>query len=334
MNPPSPARAVTIKLLGLLVLLLFACAVRLDVGSSAVGWPAGENASQLIEARSHRMWSGVIVGAALALSGVSLQALLRNPLAEPYILGLSSGAAMGVMLQMLVMWSLQTALFGYQYGAVLGALSSMAAVYVAGRKRGVVDPLGLLLTGVVLSTINGALIMFFQYMAGPGGLRDDLTRWMMGYISEGIGGQTVSFMGIGTMAIALLLFSQGRAMDVATLSESEAMSLGVNIHRLRQLLFASASILTAGAVVLAGPVSFVGLICPHLARLILGPGHRPLLIGSALLGAALIVLADSMSSLLALKFGVGLMPIGIFTAILGGPVFLWMLRPQIGRGTE
>ena len=137
-------------------------------------------------------------------------------------------------------------------------------------------------------------------------------------------------VGVTLVGFAVLTRS-ARAMDVASLSDAEAMSLGVRLNRLRTVLFLAATVLAAGAVVLAGPIAFVGLIAPHLARLALGPRHGPLLIGAALIGAGLVVAADTVSALLALKLGIGRMPIGIFTAMLGGPAFLWMLRPHLGR---
>lgn len=305
---------------------------RLCIGSSGVGWPSGELASWVLHARLHRLAVAVIVGIALATSGVALQALLRNPLAEPYILGLSTGAAAGVMAQSLVLYFLGIA-FGPGYlGALLGAGLSMLIVFLAGRRRGLIDPLGLLLTGVVLGTINGAIIMLLNYLVGPGGLRDDLARWMMGYLNEGLSWLTIAVITGGVLAAAATLQALARPMDIATLSQAEAHSLGVNLAQMRMLLFLTASVLAAGAVVLAGPIAFVGLISPHIARLLLGPRHRTLLIGSALIGASLIVLADITSSFIALQLGIGMIPIGVFTAMVGGPAFLWMLRPQLGRG--
>lgn len=305
---------------------------RLCIGSSGVGWPSGELASWVLHARLHRLVVAVIVGIALATSGVALQALLRNPLAEPYILGLSTGAAAGVMAQSLVLYFLGIA-FGPGYlGALLGAGLSMLIVFLAGRRRGLIDPLGLLLTGVVLGTINGAIIMLLNYLVGPGGLRDDLARWMMGYLNEGLSWLTIAVITGGVLAAAATLQALARPMDIATLSQAEAHSLGVNLAQMRMLLFLTASVLAAGAVVLAGPIAFVGLISPHIARLLLGPRHRTLLIGSALIGASLIVLADITSSFIALQLGIGMIPIGVFTAMVGGPAFLWMLRPQLGRG--
>jgi len=339
MSETSPNKRASRTMAVLLVMsavLLLAVVARLFIGPNGIGWPDGEHARHIIEDRMMRMLIGLIVGVALSVSGVSLQTLLRNPLAEPYILGLSTGAGAGIMVQSYLYYVMndKVAVGANASGAVMGAAAVMLIVFLAGRRRGVIDPLGLLLTGVVLSTICGALILMMNYLVGPGGIRDDLSRWMMGNLQvPGESQMTVVWaVGLATVGGFSLLVIVSRAMDVATTSDAEAVSLGVNLARLRGLLFAVSSLLAAGAVVLAGPIAFVGLICPHIARLVLGPRHGPLLIGSALLGAALVVTADTTSALLNLWLGIGLMPIGVFTAIVGGPAFLWMLRPQLGRG--
>lgn len=340
------------------MLLVAVAAVRLCLGRP-FGWPQGNLASSfwrlfvsdwasgiwpqwfstpaplsIMDLRLLRVVLAVLVGAALASGGVALQALLRNPLAEPFILGLSSGAAVGVMGQSLLGFFLGVQMGSGQLGAMTGAAAAMLIVWAASRRRGVLDPLGLLLTGVVLSTICGALIMLLNYLVGPGGLRENLSYWMMGYLNEGVSSATVASVTVIVFAGIAFLFSAGRSMDVATFSDTEAQSLGVNVAALRTLLFLVASLLAAGAVVLAGPVAFVGLICPHVLRLVQGPRHGPLVLSSALAGATLILLADSCAVLLDRSLGLGLMPIGIFTAMIGGPLFLWVLRPQLGRGAE
>ncbi|MFA9479681.1 FecCD family ABC transporter permease [Phycisphaerales bacterium AB-hyl4] len=329
------ARRRAIILITLLTALAAVALFRLAVGWSSLGLPAGEDAALIWQIRLYRVAIAATVGAALAVAGVALQTLLRNPLAEPYILGLSTGAAAGVMAQSLLFYYMGIALGASHLGALVGATASMLIVFLASRRHGVLDPLGLLLTGVVLGTINGAIIMLLNYLAGPGGIRDDLMRWMMGYLNESTGGLSLAIVAVVTLVGIASLLAMHRAMDVATLSESEARSLGVPLPGLRTLLFLTASVLAAGAVVLAGPIAFVGLICPHLGRILLGPRHGPLIIASAILGATLIIAADVAAALIALVGpGIGLMPIGIFTAIIGGPVFLWMLRPHLGRGVE
>jgi len=333
---PSDGRRVAV-LLAIAGVLLAVIALRLYVGSSMTGYPDGPLWGYYWAERWHRLWLGLIVGAALAIGGVALQALLRNALAEPFILGLSTGAGAGIMVQWLIVHELAEAagrvaqLPPSHTGALGGAAASMAVVYLASRRRGGLDPLSLLLTGVVLSTINGALIMVFYYLAGPGGVKEDLSRWMMGFLDTGHGSATIVGVGTVTALGLFVLLGHGRAMDAATLSDDEAQSVGVNLPRLRGVLFIAASALAAGAVVLAGPIAFVGLICPHVARLLLGPSHTTLLIASAMLGAALVIAADTAAAFLAQTTGIGVMPIGIFTALIGGPTFLWMLRSPAAR---
>jgi len=327
-TPTSHTRRITI-LVGLGFALIGVMALRMCIGEQ-FGWPSGEFADQIVNIRKLRLVAALIVGAGLAISGVSLQALLRNPLAEPYLLGLSSGAAVGVMVQMLINFKLGRYTGTSHTGALIGALASMSIVYMAGRKRGMIDPLGLLLVGVVLSTINAAIIMLLNYVASPAGLREDLARWMTGYLNETVSWSTIRIIGGLTVAGFFILMGHARAMDAASFSDSEAMSVGVNLTRLRSVLFVSSGVLAAGAVLLAGPIAFVGLVCPHVARLLLGPTHRSLLIGSALIGAILIVSADAAS--VGLDMGQGRLPLGIFTSTIGGLSFLILLRPYLGRG--
>ena len=316
--------------------LLAAITARLLVGSTAIGLPEHAHTDIVMNERVQRAVVAAIVGVALAISGVALQALLRNPLAEPFILGLSTGAGLGILSQGFLAGHLGFVVGPSWLGAVLGTVLTLAVVVVASRRRGVVDRLGLLLVGVVLSTINGAAIMLLNHLAGPGGIRDHLADWMMGLLP--VRGELTRADGVAAavcVAVFAVLFAQGRVMDVATLDDDEAAAIGVNVGRLKTLLLVSASVLTATAVLIAGPIAFVGLIAPHLARVLLGPSHRPLLAGAALLGAALLVAADTASAYYVyLGLPGGRVPVGIFTAVIGGPVFLWLLRPQLGRGME
>lgn len=334
-------------LLTLLAALGATAVLRLHVGET-FGWPEGALGQaiaqlflgewlipikdvklEVMDLRLFRLVAACLVGVALASGGVALQSLLRNPLAEPFILGLSSGAAVGVMAQALISQATDLQVGARHTGALAGALVTMGIVYLVARRKAVLDPLGLLLVGVVLSTINGALLMLLAFLAPPA-LRLQVMNWSLGYIDEGVGSINVLVITLATVAGVAVLYGFGRAMDVASFSDAEAVSLGVNLTRLRTLLFLIASALAAGAVVLAGPIAFVGLICPHITRLLLGPSHRPLLIGAAITGALLILWADMATVWLDLNYG--RMPIGVFTAMLGGPIFLWMLRPFLGRG--
>ncbi|MEE9405361.1 MAG: iron ABC transporter permease [Algisphaera sp.] len=306
--------------------LLAAVLLRLILGSAGVGLPDGETLARVVFGhRVDRVVVGSVVGVALAVAGVALQTLLRNPLAEPFLLGLSTAAALGMVAQWWVAdvmgWHLGA---GYG-GAMVGTLVCMAVVYVAGRRGGMLDPLALLLTGVVIGTINGAAIMLLVKLR-PRLLRDDLANWMMGFLRVDISGWTLGVIAAMTAAGLAWMMMASRALDVATLPPAEATALGAHIPRLRRALFVVSGVLAAGAVVLAGPVAFVGLIAPHLARRLVGPGHAQLVPAAAVLGAVLVIAADTAGAACALVFHVGVIPLGVFTALIGGVSFLGMLR--------
>jgi len=338
-SPPSPARpgrgrSVTV-LLVLLVLLCIVSVLRLVTGET-FGWP-GSN--EVLSLRIDRLLIGLTVGAGLAVAGALLQGLLRNPLASPYILGVSSGAALGVM----VGWMGWLAVIGPvddHLAALGGAAVTLVIVLLLAQKRGRLDPLGLLLVGVIVNAINGAAIMFINYLS-PHGLRGNMALWLLGYFNEDVASEvlyTFGGTGLTTLHLAagatglciIAAVAMGRGLDVASFADDEAHAMGVNLALLRLVMFALAGVMTAAAVVLAGPIGFVGLICPHIVRLAAGPHHRTLLIGSALAGAGLIVGADV--AVKQLDVGQGMMPIGVLTALIGGPVFVILLRPQLGRG--
>ena len=273
---------------------------------------------------------GASVGAGLATSGVLLQALLRNPLASPFILGISAGAGLGVMVALYADHVLDLRVIGpgtEMLPAFAGALAVLGTVYMLAQRRGWLDPVSLVLVGVIVAAICGALIMFLQHLV-PAGLHGEITRWMMGRIPESVPGPTLAVAGGLSVAGVVIATIMGRAMDAATLGDDEARSVGLALGRLRLWMFALAGALTAGAVALCGPIAFVGLIAPHATRLVLGPRHGRLVLGSALVGVALVVGADV--SRQAIDLGGGRMPIGVFTALIGGPALIWLLRS--GRG--
>ncbi|MHB1156206.1 MAG: FecCD family ABC transporter permease [Phycisphaerales bacterium] len=318
-------------LISLGVLLIAVSIARIGVG----GWYGLDALGRsVLNERLRELGMGLSVGAALAVGGTLLQALLRNPLASPYLLGVSSGAALGVVANQLLMYLhvyVSMRLLGDESAAVIGAIASLLVVYALSQKRGTIDPLGLLLVGVIVNAINGAAIMFINYIV-PNGMRGNIALWMMGYLSSSVDWDTLLMVMLITIAAIGVAVWLGRAMDVATFSDAEAHSMGLNLNLLRLGVFGLAGVLTAGSVLLAGPIGFVGLICPHLVRLLLGPRHRLLIVGSAMAGGALVVGAEVVIKLT--NVGQGNMPVGVVMAIIGGPVFLWMLRPQLGRGGD
>jgi iron complex transport system permease protein len=324
---PAADRRTTAVLIGLAVAVGVAVILRLLIGDR-FGWPGWV----VLEIRVQQAVMAMIVGAALSVGGALLQALLRNPLASPYLLGVSSGAAVGVMVsQMLVYYGMAAAIaiVSTPVAAAIGAMGSLIVVYLLSQKRGWVDPLGLVLVGVIVNAINGAAVMFINYLA-PRGMRGDIALWMMGFLNTSVDWWMLLIVAAVTVAIIVFAVFRGHALDLATFSDAEAHSMGINLQRLRLVVFALAGLLTAGTVLLAGPIGFVGLICPHAVRLMIGPRHRSLLIGSALAGAALLLGADVIVQLLVAH--TGQFPIGAVMALIGGPVFLMMLRPQLGRG--
>lgn len=312
-------------------LVVLVCGLRILIdrdpsGGLGLAWPDPSYA----RFRWIPMANGMAAGTALAVSGVLLQALLRNPLASPFILGVSSGAGLGIMAALYVAYATGSTLpefAGSTLPAVLGALMTLGIVYALGQRKGWLDPISLILIGVVVSTICSAGIMFFQHLV-PTGLRGEFITWLMGYIPENT--PLGSLLLVGSLSATGLLAAMlmGRAMDAATLSEDEARSVGLNVGLQRLMMFLLAGVLAAVAVSLVGPIGFVGLIAPRTARLLLGPRHTTLALGAALCGIVILVGADVARQ--ALDFGAGRMPPGVFTALIGGPVFIWLLLT--GRG--
>jgi iron complex transport system permease protein len=284
-------------------------------------WPSAE----VLPFRLAAVASASIVGASLALSGLYLQVLLRNPLASPFVLGLSSGATLAIALSLAasVLLGIAIPAAGSVVPAFLGAMATLGVVSLAGRRRGGLDPLTLVLAGVVVSSLCGALLLLVHHLL-PLGVRGDLIAWTMGRIDERPD-RGVLLTGAVIIGAGLLLgVLAARAMDVAGLGEEEAISVGLSLERLRWMLLVAAGLLAASAVAIAGPIGFVGLIAPHAARLLVGVRHRLVVPATALCGLILLVGADAARQ--PIDFGAGRLPVGVLTALLGGPAFLWLLH--------
>ncbi len=311
----------------LVLLLLGAIAARLLVGDL----PAGM-VSQLLEIRASRVASGVIAGASLALAGALLQSLLRNSLASPDLLGLSSGAGLGVMLAIYAGFQAGYGLadaggggIGATGAAIVASCLTLTLVYTLSRRGFSISPVSLVLMGVIVAIIASALIGLIKHLLPDQGVAAD--RLLVGNLRDDVSVVQLWVTGVLLVAGAVVSIANGRAMDVASVSDEEASSMGVDIARLRVTQFVVAGALTGGAVVLAGPVAFVGLLCPHLVRSLAGPGSRRVLAGSMLLGAITIVLADALiAGVREVHPGLGRLPLGVLTALVGGPIFLLVLR--------
>lgn len=285
----------------------------------------GEGADALIlRSRLSRVALAAIVGAALGVSGAALQALVENPLADPFILGLSGGAAIGAT-SAIALGLGSLGLFGGSLvgiSAFGGALASTALVFALGRVRGRLVPERLLLVGVIFNAFASAVILAIQSLASPD-LLQSLFAWLLGNIGYP---STPALVAGGTaVAVAtLVLTALAPSLNLLSLGELDAHALGLNIPRTRALVFGCSALLVATAVSLCGVIGFVGLIVPHLVRLALGADHRLLVPGSALGGAAFLVVAD-LGARLFFRAANTEPPVGMVTALVGAPLFLHLL---------
>ena len=313
----------------LITLALASLILALLSGSVSIGWsdllatlggaqPELASHNQILELRLTRALGAFATGGLLSLAGALMQVLVRNPLADPYVLGISGGAAVAALLTMLLglggAW-----LTG---SAFAGALFAMLLVFGLARGRGSWTPTRLLLTGVVLAAGWGALISFILAISPDSNMRGMLF-WLMGdlsYVRSSMPALLMLLLGL------LLSWPLGRDLNVLIRGELQAGALGIDSNRIQGILFLLASLLTATAVVQAGSIGFVGLVIPHIMRLIGLTDHRLLLPAAALAGGSLLVLADTLArTILAPQQ----LPVGIITALLGVPLFLYLLRREV-----
>ena len=325
-------RRLVVTLTGFGLLLLAALLIGPLIGSTHISLarvfdrsiPFADNADAQIFfiARLPRVLAAAVVGAALAAAGVVFQALLRNPLATPDTLGVSSGAALGAMLAITFHFNFALAgLAAIPLASFAGSIGALGIVYAlaAARRRGLSTTV-LLLAGVTMTAFFQALILFTQYLAD---FADTFrtVRWLMGTLDVGGYAPILAALPVVLVAFAMLL-SLPRALDLISLGADAAAARGVNVLAAERLALAGASLATGAAVSLAGPVGFIGLVVPHLVRLIVGSDHRLVLPASALFGAAFLIGCDAIARTV---WSAGELPVGIVTALIGGPFFLWLL---------
>lgn len=274
----------------------------------------------LWEVRFPRIVLALFVGAALAVAGAVMQGIFGNPLAEPGTIGVSSGAAVGAAFAFLHGLSFLGG-FTVPLLAFVCGLFTTILVYVLSRSQGRTEVVTLILTGVAVNAVAGALIAFIVFKA-PTQAREQIVFWQMGSFNGSRWEQVAFVVPITVIGIALTLFLT-RGLDLLSLGEKAARHLGVDVERLRLAAMALAALLVSAAVAFVGIIAFVGLVVPHLMRLILGPGHRVLLPACVLGGAVLMTFADLAARTL-IEFAD--LPIGMLTALIGGPYFFYLLR--------
>ncbi len=262
-----------------------------------------------------------LVGAGLSVSGAILQALLRNPLADPYILGVSSGAAIGAIIAIMV--GLGTLSFGLPLASFLGALLTVLIVFYFGRQEGKLHPNTLLLAGVIIGSFLSALIMFFLSISQKEELHT-IIFWLMGDFSFS-NKRAILIILPYILFGGILLYCQSRQLNLILSGEESALHLGVNVARLRLVSYLLASLITAASVSVCGLIGFVGLIIPHSVRLVFGPDHRLLIPACALVGASFLIASDTFARTLLAPVE---LPVGVITAVFGAPFFVYLLRTQ------
>jgi len=272
--------------------------------------------------RLPRVLLGLVIGSSLGISGAALQALFRNPLADPYTLGVSGGGALGASIAIALGWSARINGIPLVFVASFaGAMAAVSLVRVIARAGAVVLPGALLLSGVALNLIAGAGVLTIEYLTDPSSaLR--ILRWLIGSLD------IVGLQPIGRMLfilvpawLALLLFA--RQLNLIAIDEDTAATLGVNVRRCEGIVHILCALIVGVTVAVGGAIGFVGLIVPHAVRMMFGEDLRIVLPGSLLLGAAFLILADALART---ALPSGDLPVGAVTGLLGGPVFLWLLR--------
>ena len=281
----------------------------------------------LWQVRVPRVLLAFMVGGSLAAVGASLQALLRNPLADPYVIGISSGAALGAAVA--ILFGIGLSILGLSvlpFYAFLGALLALLIVYRIALSYGSFSMHTLLLGGVVLNAIFSALILFLTSLADPY-KASGMYAWLMGSLT-GPDFQTVLVLAVYLLLGVAVLVSQASALNLLTLGEEAARSLGVEVERVKRVIFAASALLTGSVVAFSGLIGFVGLIVPHAIRLVFGADHRLLLIASGMVGGTFLMVADTLARTLLSPTEI---PVGVVTALAGGPVFLYLLVQQRRR---
>ena len=333
----TPRKVVTLSiLLGLLLILVIRISITMgsvkvqplrsfrSLFQSILGLKGGGNETEraiILSLRLPRAILAGLVGAGLSVSGATFQALLRNPLADPYILGVSSGAAVGAILAILL--GLSTFSFGLPLASFLGAFLTVLIVFYFGRQDGKIHPNTLLLAGVITGSFLSALIMFFISVSQKEELHT-IIFWLMGDFSFSNARAILIIFPYIVLGF-FLLYLRSRQLNLILSGEENAVQLGVDVEKLKLVSYLSASLITAASVSVCGLIGFVGLIIPHAVRLIFGPDHRLLIPASALVGASFLIASDTVARTLLAPTE---LPVGVITAVFGGPFFIYLLKTR------
>lgn len=289
-------------------------------GLAEQSWPAVRG-SIVLDARLPRVVLGAVVGAGLAACGMALQAVVRNPLADPMLLGVSSGASVGAV-AMLVFGAGVLQALTLPLAAFLGAFLALVAVYFLAHSGGTMTTVRLILAGVAVAEVLSAMASLLIVTSDDPHKAQSAVRWMLG----GLGGTTWRMVWVPALVVfvgVLALLAVTRSLNLLYTGEEAAASLGLDAHRFRAVMFVVVALMVGAMVAVSGAIGFVGLIMPHVVRMVVGADHRRALPAAVLLGATFLVLCDIVARTVAAPEE---LPVGILTALVGGPFFLWLMR--------
>jgi iron complex transport system permease protein len=325
---PLTRSRVTLVVLSLLAVLIVTSVIAMAVGSVSIpltnvlgALTGSDNIAEtdetiIVHIRLPRILLGILVGAGLSIAGVVLQALLRNPLAEPYILGISSGGTVGAIIAL----SASLGVLGISLSSFTGSALVMILVYSLAHRRGQLDTYTLLLAGVMIGAFfNAAILLIIAVFTQE--LRDAFL-WLMGNLSTARA-ESLIVVGPVIVVIGIILLWNAKSLNLIATGDETAMQLGINVRSVKRISYLLASILTGAVVSVSGVVGFVGLIIPHICRILFGPDHRLLLPASALLGATFLVITDTLARTIIAPAEI---PVGAVTAAVGAPLFVYLLR--------
>ncbi len=320
----------------LLMFCFFISVVSLCVGSTGIPLKdilktilAGKGTAEysiLINIRLPRILLGLAVGGSLSLAGAILQGIFRNPLVEPYTLGISGGAALGVCLTIVFKLYIVFGIMAYPVSGFLGAVCIILFIYSLSSKKGIMKIQGMLLTGVMISFISSSIIMLIMSLSKSEDIHG-IVFWQMGSLDEPNIYLIASAIGFSLVALGLSYFFC-LDLNAFALGEEEAAHLGINIEKTKLYLFLIASILTGLSVSVAGIIGFVGLVVPHVIRIFTGPDHRILFIASFLAGASFLIFCDTIARTIIAPIE---LPVGVITGIIGGLTFIYILNKRSVR---
>lgn len=332
-NLPAISLSLRLPVLALLLLgLLIVSLCAMSIGAYSIpltGLLGGDLTQQqqnvLTAIRLPRVLLGIVVGAALALSGAALQGLFRNPLADPGLIGIAGGAALAVAIMIVLAGPLSgyLGLYGLTFAAFAGGIATSIVIFRIARITGTTSVTYMLLAGIAINALAAAATGFLAYLSDDQQLRT-LTFWTMGSLGGALWPAVFISLSV-VIPSSVILLRSARELNLLILGDDEARQLGVDSEKLKRNIIICTALTVAVAVAMSGIIGFVGLVVPHLIRLTLGPDHRLLFPASAILGAILLVVADTIARTALAPAEV---PVGIFTSLVGGPFFLWLLIRQ------